>query len=61
MPSMLALKGEEMANISQLPKVKIKITQKLEDIRDTCPVKTSGNKGGTHTRITTEYKGNPQS
>lgn len=44
-PSMLALKGEEMASISQLPKVIIKITQKLEDIRDTCLVKTLENKG----------------
>lgn len=43
-PSMLALKGDEMANISKLSKVKIKTTQKLENIHDTCPVKTSENK-----------------
>lgn len=41
---MLALKGDEMANISKLSKVKIKTTQKLENIHDTCPVKTSENK-----------------
>ena len=43
-PSILALQGEEIANISQLSKVKIKITQKLENIHNKCPVETSENK-----------------